>query len=74
MVYSNHATVDLEPKKTLKTLVKDHTRANVLLMDERLIHYISNTHKSPIGLTDMHHPIKKPRLFFDATFRPKIWS
>jgi len=30
----------------------------------------ANAHKSPIGITDLDHPIKNPRPFFDATFCP----
>ena len=74
MEYANHATVEQEPEKTLKALVKDSKRGNVLTLDKRLIQYIPNTHKSPLGITDINHPIKTPRPFFDATFCAKYWS
>ena len=63
MEYANHATVEQEPEKTLKALVKDSKRGNVLTLDKRLIQYIPNTHKSPLGITDINHPIKTPRPF-----------
>ena len=74
MNYTNHKIVNLEPKETLKTLIKDSSQGNAIFMDQRLIWYIPHTHKSPIGIANLNHPIKKPRPFFDASFRPKFWS
>jgi len=68
--YTNHPTCELEPEKTRKVLVKEVRRGDEMIYDERLFHYLPNAHKSPIGITDLNHPIKKPRPFFDATFRP----
>lgn len=74
MYYDNHPTVASDTRKTYKTIVKDTTRGNVLYMDPRLIYYIPNSHKSPIGITDLDSKYKKPRMFFDASFRPNPWS
>ena len=61
-------------EKTKQALLKDVKRGKALLFDEKLFPCVPNAHKSPIGITDLNHPIKKPRPFFDATFRPSPFN
>ena len=71
--YGNHATVDEEPEKTMKTLLKDNLRGYNLLFDIRMVNFALNCHVTPNGISDLHHPYKTPRPIFDSTFRPKAW-
>jgi hypothetical protein len=41
----------------------------VSFFDRRMILFTLNAHVSPLGITDLHHPHKTPRTFFDASFR-----
>ena len=50
--------MDLEPHKISKTIEEDVTSGNTLLIDEKIIQYIPNTHKSTMEIIDLNHPIK----------------
>lgn len=71
--YGNHSTVDKEPTKTYKALLKDAKRGYVLPFDKRVIPYVLNCHVTPQGMVDLEKPNKKPRPIFDSTFRPEPW-
>lgn len=72
--YGNHSTVDVDPKKLLKTLTKDFSMDHVLIFDERLVPYLLNCHVTPQGMVNIDSPGKKPRCVFDSTFRPTLWA
>lgn len=72
--YGNHATMNEEPEKTLKALIKDNKKGYTLLFDPRLIPFLLNCHVTPQGVVDLNTLHKNPRPIFDSSFRPEIWS
>ncbi len=71
--YRNHATVDEDPMKTYKALVKDNKRGYTLLFDERFIPFVLHCHVTPQGIVDLDTINKNPRPIFDSSFRPFPW-
>ena len=75
LVYGNHPSVSDSEElvgSTKASLEKDVMKGFALGADPRLVYYVPNLHLTPIGLIEV--PGKKPRLYFDSSFRPKIWS
>ena len=75
LVYGNHPSVsDTEELvgSTKASLEKDVMKGFALGADPRLVYFVPNLHLTPIGLIEA--PGKKPRIYFDSSFRPKIWS
>ena len=71
--YGNHASVDEDPEKTYKAMVKASKKGYILVFDERLIPFLLNCHVTPQGLVDLNTLYKNPRPIFDSTFRPYPW-
>lgn len=71
--YGNHSTVDEEPEKTLKALVKDNRKGFTLLFDPRATLFMLHCHVTPQGVVDLNTPYKNPRPIFDSSFRPYSW-
>ena len=71
--YGNHSTVEEEPEKTYKAMVKDNSRGYTLLLDRRAVLFVLHCHLTPQGVVDLASPYKSPRPIFDSTFRPKPW-
>ena len=71
--YGNHATVDFEPEKTCKALVKDNKKGYTLIVDKRIVPLLLNCHLTPQGVVDLNTPYKNPRPIFDSSFRPHPW-
>lgn len=71
--YGNHSTVDEEPDKTYKALVKDSKRGYCLVFDPRTVHFALNCHVTPNGIIDLNKRFKNPRPIFDSSFRPHNW-
>lgn len=72
--YGNHPSCDSDPAKTRATLIKDNKKGYTLVFDHRLLKFLLHSHITPQGITDLDHPYKKPRPFFDGSFRPKVTS
>jgi hypothetical protein len=75
LAYGNHPSVSDSEElvaSTKASLEKDVMKGFALGADPRLVYYLPNLHLTPIGLIDI--PGKKPRIYFDSSFRPKIWS
>ena len=72
--YGNHSTMDEDPEKTYKAMVKDNKKSYTLLFDQELLQFILHCHVTPQGLVDLLSPYKNPRPIFDSTFRPAIWA
>jgi len=72
--YGNHKTVDLGEEILRKTMLKDEKRGHVIRMDPRLMEFIQHLHICPIGLVDLNHHIKQPRMIYDASFQPNLLS
>ena len=72
--YGNHSTVDDEPEKTYKAMVKDNRRGFTLLFDPRIVLLMLDCHVTPQGIVDLNSPYKNPRPIFDSSFRPYPWS
>lgn len=68
--YGNHATVDEDPEKTYKAMLKDNKRGYTLLFDPRLVLLLPHCHITPQGLVDLNTMFKNPRPVFDSSFRP----
>lgn len=71
--YGNHSSVDTDPSKSYKALVKDSKRGFAILFDERLIPFLLNCHQTPQGLVDLDTMFKEPRNIFDSTCRIFPW-
>ena len=71
--YGNHTTVDQEPEKTYKAMVKDNKRGYTLLLDRRSVLLMLHCHITPQGVVDLATPHKNPRPIFDSSFRPLVW-
>jgi hypothetical protein len=75
LVYGNHSSVSESEElvtSTKASLEKDIRKGFALGADPRLVYYLPNLHLTPIGLIVAAG--KKPRLYFDSSFRPKVWS
>jgi hypothetical protein len=72
--FGNHSTVDHDPEKLYKTLLKDAALEQVLIFDERMIPFLLNCHLTPLGLVNIDVLGKKPRPVFDSTTRPTFWA
>ena len=72
-LYGNHTTVDEEPEKTFKAMVKDYKKGFTLLFDPRSVLFMLDCHLTPQGVVDLNTPGKKPRPIFDSSFRPQPW-
>lgn len=70
--YGNHKSADIEPDKAFKAMVKTNKRGLSLIFDDRLLLFTLHTHLTPIGCVDLNHPVKKPRVTYDASFRPDL--
>jgi len=68
--YKNHKSVDIDPSKMDKAVLKDFKSGFVFLFDQRVGPFIVNGHFSPHGLTDIDHPYKNPRPFVDSSWLP----
>lgn len=68
--YGNHKSCLEDDQKTRDALIKDNKRGYTLLFDQRALKFLLHAHVTPQGITDLDHPIKEPRPFFDASFRP----
>ncbi|KAG7339164.1 hypothetical protein IV203_020107 [Nitzschia inconspicua] len=73
MRYGNHASARNNPDKLLQVFVKDAKRGFTLVVDDRLLPFIRDTHLTPIGIVDLDNPWKNDRPVFDSTFRPEPW-
>ena len=71
--YGNHSTVDEEPEKTYKAMVKDSRKGFTLLLDQRATLLMLHCHLTPQGVVDLNTPYKSPRPIFDSSFRPEPW-
>ena len=71
--YGNHSTVDDEPEKTYKAMVKDNRKGFTLLFDERITTLVLHCHLTPQGIVDLLSLFKNPRPIFDSSFRPHPW-
>ena len=71
--YGNHSTVDEDPEKTYKAMVKDSRKGFTLLLDQRAILLMLHCHLTPQGVVDLNTPYKSPRPIFDSSFRPEPW-
>ena len=69
--YGNHSSVVAAPDKTLSTIIKDHRKGYCLALDQRLVHFTLDCHVTPLGVVDLDHPFKLPRMIFDSSFRPE---
>ena len=72
--YGNHTTVDEEPEKTYKAMVKDNKKGYTLLLDSRILLLLLHCHVTPQGVVDLNTPYKNPRPIFDSSFRPNVDS
>ncbi|KAG7373857.1 hypothetical protein IV203_012952 [Nitzschia inconspicua] len=73
MRYGNHASARDNPDKLMQVFVKDANRGFTLVVDDRLLPFIRDTHLTPIGIVDLDNPWKSERPVFDSTFRPEPW-
>ena len=71
--YGNHSTVEADPAKAYKALLKDNKRGFTLLFDKRLLLFIIHSHVTPQGMVDLLSRFKNPRPIFDSSFRPEVW-
>ena len=71
--YGNHSTVDADPAKAYKALLKDNKRGFTLLFDKRLLLFLLHSHTTPQGMVDLLSLFKNPRPIFDSSFRPELW-
>lgn len=71
--YGNHTTVEEEPEKTYKAMVKDNRKGFTLLFDQRAVLLMLHCHLTPQGVVDLNTPYKNPRPIFDSSFRPFPW-
>ena len=71
--YGNHSTVDEEPEKTYKAMVKDSRKGFILVFDQRMVLFILHCHLTPQGVVDLNSLFKNPRPIFDSSFRPYVW-
>jgi hypothetical protein len=67
--YGNHPSLATEPDKTRAAMIKDAGPGWISFFDRRMTLFTQNAHVSPLGITDLDHPYKTPRPFFDASFR-----
>jgi hypothetical protein len=74
MEYGNHKTITEDIPKTRKALAKDIRRGYVLVMDPWLVFFVSNLHRTPLGMVDLNKLHKNPRPIVDGTFRPTSWA
>ena len=72
--YGNHTTVNDEPGKTYKAMVKDNRKGFTLLFDPRSVLLMLDCHVTPQGIVDLNSPYKNPRPIFDSSFRPYPWA
>jgi hypothetical protein len=72
--YGNHPSLAVEPEKTRKAMVKDAGPGWISFFDRRMLLFTLNAHVSPLGITDLNHPYKNPRIFYDASFRPSDYG
>ena len=71
--YGNHTTVNEEPQKTYKAMVKDSRKGFILILDKRAVLLILHCHLTPQGVVDLNTLFKNPRPIFDSSFRPYVW-
>ena len=71
--YGNHSTVDADPAKAYKAMLKDNKRGFTLLFDKRLLLFLLHAHSTPQGMVDLLSLFKNPRPIFDSSFRPEVW-
>jgi len=57
----NHSTVDDEPEKTYRDMVKDARKGFSLLLDERATLLMLHSHLTPQGVVDLNNLHKSPR-------------
>jgi hypothetical protein len=71
--YGNHSSTDEDPDQALQALVKEQKKGWCIVLDKRVLPFLLNAHLTPIGLINIGHAYKKPRLIWDASFRPEPW-
>jgi hypothetical protein len=69
--YGNHSSVENDANRALDALIKEQKKGWCIIVDPRVMPFVLNSHLTPIGLINIDHPYKKPRLIWDASFRPK---
>jgi len=69
--HGNHSTVDEDPEKTYKAMVKDSRKGFTLLLDQCATLLMLHCHLAPQGLVDLNTPHKSPRPIFNSSFRPE---
>jgi hypothetical protein len=73
--YGNHPSINASAQHTIATkasLTKDIRKGFAICANPRLLFFVPHVHLTPMGLIVV--PSKKPRIYFDSSFRPKIWS
>ena len=73
--YGNHPSITESEQHTSATkasLEKDLRKGFAICANPRLLFFVPHVHLTPLGLIVL--PAKKPRIYFDSSFRPKIWS
>jgi hypothetical protein len=68
-----HSSIDEDPDQALQALVKEQKGGWCIVLDKRILPFLLNAHLTPIGLINIGHAYKKPRLIWDASFRPEPW-
>jgi hypothetical protein len=64
--------MDEDPAITYRTLLKESSRSQCVLFDNRMANFTLNCHMVPNGLIDLVHLSKKPRPIYDCSFHPKV--
>ena len=67
IAYGNHSSAHDDIAKTKKSIVKDARPGYLAYFGWRMAPFIRNLHVCPIGVTDLNHPTKKPRPYFDGS-------
>ena len=69
----NHSSCDESHPQTRAALLKDFKWSFVILFDERMEHFMLNSHFTPQGMVNLDHPHKKARPVSDSSFRVFLW-
>ena len=75
LAYGNHPSINESEQHisaTKTSLEKDIRKGFAICANPRLLFFVPHVHLTPMGL--IVQPAKKPRIYFDSSFRPKIWS
>ena len=71
--YGNHSSVDEDPDKMYRAMLKDFKWSYCLLFDHRLVYFVLNCHLTPQGMVDLSKPYKSPHPIFDSSYHPEPW-